>query len=123
MIPKQAIEKAIEGGWKPLKTIVVHDTDAFEQIDYQTIVFYNGTNVELGAPIGRRNLYSIALDPTFWQALGKVLRWAETITNTDVCTECLDNYKPVGWHQNALRFYDLILTGKSTEEFWEEILK
>lgn len=77
------IKKAIEGGWQPLKTYIVRDTDAVEQIDFQTIAFYNGTDVELGAPIGRINIYRMFCDPLFWQALGKALGWVEgTYENT-----------------------------------------
>lgn len=51
----------------------------------------------------------IALDPAFWQCLGKALGW-ERYT------------MPYGdWKMYARRFYDLILTGQSTDEFWKEL--
>jgi hypothetical protein len=32
--------------------------------------------------------------------------------------------KPIhDWHQAALAFYDLILTGSDTEKFWHDLLK
>lgn len=70
----------------------------------------------------------IALDPSFFQALGKALGWDESDAQK------YEMYKmsggagnmPVGiymWHKNAIRFYDLILTGGSTDEFWDDLLK
>lgn len=48
---------------------------------------------------------SDALQPYFWQALGKAL----------------------GWNEKTLKeaphyFYDLILQGQSTDEFWKELI-
>lgn len=137
LIPREAIEKAIEAGWEPLKTIVVHNIDAFEQIDWQTIAFYNGSSAELGAPIGRVNIYRIALDPSFWQALGKSLACEKNPegNRADVPCEKCDVSHPwcehgQGWQEVAHRFYDLILTkpeqlnwkkGESIERFWVEL--
>lgn len=51
---------------------------------------------------------AIALDPTFWQALGKALGW---------------NERYMSGYPVAHRFYDLILQGKPIDEFWAELLK
>lgn len=54
MIPKRAIEKAIEGGWKDrLYRIYSGNTEVWTHYD------------------------SLILDPTFWQALGKALGWSK----------------------------------------------
>jgi hypothetical protein len=59
--------------------------------------------------------YKIALDPSFWQALGKALGWekANRETRTEIWLE---------WKWNAHRFYDLVLTGGDTEKIWKELL-
>ena len=86
MIPKQAIEKAIEGGWKPDK-----------------ITMYGAQEW--------RDLF--ALDPTFWQSLGKALGWRDFVDDENV----MSAYFGETWRYNAMRFYDLILTGGDLEAF------
>jgi hypothetical protein len=58
----------------------------------------------------------IALDPSFWQALGKALGW--NVTGRQLAM----NSKP-NWQIWATRFYDLILTGGDTEKFWADLLQ
>ena len=99
MIPKQAIEKAITGGWQPLSE-------------------WGSSWVDI--PQER-----IALDPTFWQALGKALGWDEDNTTDMIWTCALCNQECGGhskWLHYSHRFYDLILTSGDTEKFWEELL-
>ncbi len=91
MIPKQAIEKAIEGGWKK-KGYIDHYTDEI-----------------------------VALDPAFWQALGKALGWKTNKLKSMEKQQPGDVFQH--WYQRAMRFYDLILTGGDTEAYWEELLK
>lgn len=136
MIPKQATEKAVEGGWKS----------------------YGGSK-----PLGEVQEL-IALDATFWQALGKAFGWGKEWGN-ESNPEIIDyriefrSYlmkvpddsdrtgiegqiehqrkvnisalrleqqlkamvrNPANFH--AFRFYDLILTGGDTEKFWAELL-
>jgi hypothetical protein len=107
MIPKNAIEEAIEGGW--CKNYG-NGKNAF--------YFHCGVNwvrVKVTGPddIARQFTYAeVALDPTFWQALGKSLGWKkERGRNTDNA-----------WIFYARDFYDLILQGKDTAEFWKELL-
>jgi hypothetical protein len=57
----------------------------------------------------------IALDPTFWQALGKSLGWKTTIADDGM--EATDV-----WSVEAHRFYNIILEGQNTEAFWDELL-
>lgn len=143
MIPKQAIEKAIEGGYgqteKPYST----------------------------------NWTGMALDPIFWQALGKVLGWQtskyqacemrmpfysrETMRDTGVIVgeskdkkqwyirwdttttgkptkngglrqpypkeNIIEISKSENWRLVATRFTDLILADDDTEKFWAELLQ
>src|SRR4051794_8317136 len=94
MIPKAAIEKAIEGRWTPPLPLVTYPS-------------FNK---------------SAALDPSFWQSLGKALGWGKT----DYCWGCgYDEGETIStdvWFVNAHRFYDLILTGSDTDAFWKELL-
>lgn len=117
MIPKEAIEKGIEGGWETYASY-------WQTIDWQVI----------------------ALDPSFWQALGKALGWLAKYLQTE-CPKCHHDVKYLNpgnfcpecgsvtvsvehWRQYtrstftdyAHRFYDLILTGGDTEAFWNELL-
>lgn len=100
-IPKRAIEKAIEGGWKGDWYVWAH------------------------APA------IIALDPTFWQALCKALGWSLFVAykNGQWINENEDNralsdtpFRLPNWQWKAHGFYDLILQGQSTDTFWEELL-
>lgn len=109
-IPKEAIEKAIEGGWcknygngkPPFKHGVGRDA---------VTILYNE-----GGPIQTYYYAQIALDPTFWQALGKSCGW-------DKNASVYSHTTMTQWQQAAMQFYDLILTGGDTEKFWAEILK
>lgn len=104
----QAIEKAIEGGWKAFGII----TNASEMNEESFKNFWGYLDRE-------RRWQEIALDPTFWQALGKSCGWGKCAQgyHIHIC-EALNR-----WQREAHRFYDLILTGGDTEKFWEEILK
>jgi hypothetical protein len=107
MIPKQAIEKAIEGGYK---------------IDLAWFV---------DLPVYAHA--QIIIDPDFWQALGKALGWLnhcpanidhKPTTNPLECPECGCSYNGAQiWKDSAHRFYDLILTGGDTEKFWDDLLQ
>jgi hypothetical protein len=110
MIPKEIISKAIEGGW---------------------------WNVEYGGAVQwplemalRMSWQEIALMPTFWQALGKALGWRQNgritmyeydgISKDPVEVKWTDSFT---WAIYAHRFYDLILTGGDTEQYWKDLLK
>jgi|SRR5579871_4920013 len=95
IIPKAAIEKALEGGWK--------------RANYSP----GWAPASMAANIV---VYQVALDPSFWQALGKALKEGDLKETWPNGT----TYYP--WQRIALDFYDLILTGGDTEEFWEELL-
>lgn len=97
MIPREAISRAVEGGWKP----PYEESYANKwEIENDGIWTYDGES------LGEWHIWQqIALDPSFWQALGGRL-------------------PKIGedWLLYALRFSTLILTGGSTDEFWDELL-
>ncbi len=108
MIPKRIIEKAIEGGW--VTPYPKEDEDIAAEYYWQ----------------------ETALDPSFWQSLGKVLGWGNckpchgtgylNKRGDMPCNECSHSGWTATWDMRAKDFYDLILTDRDTEKFWEEIL-
>jgi hypothetical protein len=119
MIPKQAIEKAISGGWKPP---LFRDAE-----NLQWRISEEVAGVEFW--VDEDEVYTvmfaeIALDPSFWQALGKALGWPEKYewAQTDDFGDCIE-LSEISWIYQADRFYHLILTGGDTEKFWAELLK
>lgn len=98
-IPKEALKAAVDGDWIPTKG------------DFKFKTFTPTTAQAYQISMGDD---CIALDPTFWQALGKSLGWR--------IGEQYGRFKDAEWHNAAHRFYDLILQGKDTEDFWKEIL-
>jgi hypothetical protein len=100
-IPKEAIEKAIEGGWH------LQDGDTLVRV----------TNVG----VMMREWQVTALSLSFWQCLGKALEmerrgmWYVKIGNNK-------RRHVQTWEAVALHFYDLILTGGDTDAFWRELL-
>lgn len=59
-----------------------------------------------------------ALDPAFFQALGKSLGW-----NGKVNKYWFNSRWEERWYSEGLRFYDLILINGDTATYWKEILK
>ncbi len=124
MIPTQAIEKAIAGGWKQGREFdlkfVGHGF--IEEIIERVLSDDDLTHRE------KISLEEIALDPTFWQTLGKALGWEDdggknhdpqwTVEyNVDV------EHITAKWLNWQMEFNYLILTGGDTEAFWKELLK
>jgi hypothetical protein len=104
MIPKQAIEKAIDGGWLYLGSegkLLRRGDELRWQHDGFT---------------ERIEIAEVVLDPSFWQCLGKALGWG----NYKVSSNPGGNVPR--WNYEAKRFYDLILTKQSTEAFWADLL-
>lgn len=95
MISKLAIDKAISAGWRPLPHLTHNE------------------------------LCAIALDATFWQSLGKALgpfADGDGLFHLESPRGVAID-RDVSWADyTAHRFYDLILTDVSTEEFWAELL-
>lgn len=108
-IPPKVIELAISGGW-----------DSFFS---QGFTFNSRGLFDVDTDF--TSYEEIALDPTFWQALGKALGWSEyAVCNIhgQPCTLNCTQAFPFEYMYQAHRFYDLILTQQPTDTFWEEII-
>ena len=104
-IPKEAIERAIQGGYTKSDAV--------------------NSDWALRLPSELHGM--IALDPSFWKALGEVLGWAEEDELIRSCWRLSGggSYMPEGlyhWHKTATRFCELILRRADTAEFWERLL-
>lgn len=131
----EAIKLAIMKGGYKLKDVEVKDGEMF--------VF---------APFNQGEVEMIAtLDPLFWQALGMACGWGSEKILIDepghpkewmynehcsVCGEIIvvqeegcpdgcesDNAYVESWLYHALRFFELLMTGGDTEQFWSDLLK
>lgn len=98
MIPKQAIERAIAGGW-----------GGFGWGEGK----WSGSRVP---GIESNHWRDIALDKDFWQALGKALGWLTCDCEQKTCAARW-------WLTNAQNFNTCILTGGDTDAFWRELIK
>lgn len=117
MIPKKIIEKAIEGGWlkgkRPkilegaLRVNQNANLIAIVEKEWEEYITYN--------------VYRIALDPTFWQALGKALGWEKEYMRVNWGQEEVSSV-PL-WEFYAIKFCGLVLTGGDTEKFWQDLLQ
>lgn len=127
-IPTEIIEKAIEGGWYRSfgKTPKLQMKDTYFQI-------WEGRTVLL-----RRSYHTLALDPTFWQALGHALNWGRHMNwcrwESSNCEykathffcphsehEC-NCHSSITWQIRAESFFHRLMVGMPTEAFWAEIL-
>lgn len=100
MIPILAIKKAIEGGYKVPRILRTGDLIIDTQFMQQ----------------------QLALDPTFWQALGTALGWKEEPREFDGPFFGMKIFTQE-WQLEALRFCELVLTSGDTTSFWEDLLK
>lgn len=113
MIPKKVLELACEGGWELRGGFVPTGVTALPTGNPSFSLRFEDpdTKKPWHESVGWEE---IALDPAFWQALGKQLVW-DTVTETD---QGFENT----WEYNAHRLYDLVLNGLDTEKFWQELL-
>ena len=125
---KQAIQKAIEGGWKK--------DWYFSHFNNDEVAFGDTKQDSENNPCHYLNRGQILLDPLFWQCLGKSLGWRER------CIDCWDRkdmtfksneYDMCGagshnddrkvwkfvWHS----FIDHLAEGKDVEEFFNNLIK
>ena len=132
MIPKQAVEKAIEGGWRSnaIKWSLRDPKDERESLKFTPASYqemekakkYDHWKDWILVPVYDYDVVSqelplIAIDPTFWQALGKATD-PERYEGSGVYNgEAMPRYLC-----KAMCFYSLILTGGDTEKFWKELL-
>lgn len=103
---KLAIEK---GGYEPFKTLHI---EYCKRVNYMSDCLV----VEPGSGgMASRNNTDILLDPEFWQSLGRGLGWPK-YHYTDV-GETVDY-----WLGEALRYFELKLTGGDEAKFWQELI-
>ena len=97
---KQAIQKAIEGGWDIKKSFNVPD-NAIPSVEF--------------AVLAEKMWQTVVCDPSFWQCLGKSLGWS--IERLDATGKAV--YAVSEWYD----FIDHIADGKDVESFFKELLK
>jgi DNA-directed RNA polymerase subunit RPC12/RpoP len=124
---KQAIEKAIEGGWK-----YEGETPRCDEL-YDTFYIsdYDGGFENL-------NLYKAFLDPNFWQCLGKAMNLPEIVCNNCgkeaargegryyyECEDCgllvEEDYPVSPWLRMMHRLIDHLSEGGTIEKYFEEL--
>lgn len=127
-IPREAILKAIEGGWRPEGTKGNIYFDRVERVQVENndfIIYYHGFS-DIDGQIVKGKTQVLACDPSFWQALGKSLRWKRVMPsgrNVKDPTKKQFEMMEDEWKWNAHRFYDILLTKQPTDMFWAEILQ
>jgi hypothetical protein len=96
IIPRYALNKAIDGGWHK------HKGFQFDAAKWNaketTVVLVGQTSTKRVTP------EAIVLDLAFWEALERELDWSD-------------------WWDGAHKFFDLVLEKKSVDGFWEKMLK
>jgi hypothetical protein len=104
---KQAIQKAIEGGWHPTYLTLPHLSKF-------------------------KSDKEVLLDPLFWQAFGKAMGWGLGGHFRD-CPALKDGYyspsiecnceKRENWQYHWHRFIDHLSEGKDAESFFKDLIK
>lgn len=106
MTIQQFINKAVEGGWKPIPPLL------FSSIEY---TYHIG-------------LDCIFTDPKAWQAVGKVENWGRDVgvdcknpidEKGEHCDDydCNDIYYKIGWQCRMQGMVNDLIEGKTIEEF------
>lgn len=108
MTIQQAIEKAIEGGYKrvPMPLTLI------------------GSGITGSVPRTEYNWQAILWDKSFWQALGKAMGWKTDVALmnwgfTQVELDYLENKPEWLYHWHC--FIDHLAQGKSIEGFFEKL--
>lgn len=166
-IPKEAIEKAIEGGWnfeemehdgiQPPLTFSHNESRVTKRGDEEVrCVFKDKVGDEyaswvlLKSFMYRDRQNRSALDPLFWQALGKSMGWEdaddwEPMGDEEMSSAMTAIEKKTGlevkaplmvpqlgphwwfisdsWQRRAHDFYTLIHSNGDTDQFWKDIMK
>ena len=115
MIPRNIILLAIEGGWR---LAPYYKGKTLTQEDIKRIADYFVDRNNTGA---LKSWQETALDPLFWQALGRALGWHHdyhVVYGQKVYEGHIGE-----WKSKAHEFYDLILTNGDITKFWQEITK
>jgi hypothetical protein len=114
MTIKQAIEKAIESGWK--------DRHVWGYEDNRIILLDDS-----GQRAGSITFSDAFLDPTFWQCLGKAMHWpyeVETVRSVLVPRGSGKGFsdleeKHIAWKYYWHCFIDHLAEGKDAESFFQ----
>jgi hypothetical protein len=102
---KEAIQKAIEGGYIYTKE-------------------YNQKTIDWLADNMLKHQHQVLLDPKFWQALGKSLGWELVDHKVHALAYSLGKELPnQKWLYNWHLFIDHLAEGKDPEEFFTNLLK
>ncbi len=97
---EDAIEQAIEGGWKPK----------------------GATRWPISPELSQVNLYdgNTLTDPLFWQALGKAQGWEGE--KCDCVTEtCAETHGATDWKWQAIKWFENRMAGGDEQKFWESL--
>lgn len=127
---KQAIQKAIEGGFM-IGDKVVKDPKYGWIISWSVAKDKESGGIGHGMTLLHES--DFFLDPLFWQALGKSLGWKgehfymtfEKQDDDDIDNpekEETKHFEPL-WLYHWHRFIDHLASGKSADSFFEELLK
>lgn len=132
-IPKEIIEKAIEGRWcaqflNPERLVACSWT-----YDGEYLVIATDTSIML-----RKCNAEIALSSEFWQALGKALNWGRHMNwcrwETSACEYRTSHFycphpehrcnchSSMMWQIKAESFFNRIMIDMPLDTFWKEIL-
>lgn len=108
MTIQQAIERAIEGGWK-------HGEAALRSMDKLRQQGDGAVAPAIEA--------AVMLTPAFWKALGKVEGWKSVNCEHVGCQRDSVKYCPAGpeWIDNWHRLIDTLASGGSIEGFFETL--
>lgn len=98
---EQAIKKAIDGGYKLKSTYLQYGPKGLEDSGFSSVA----------------EIYS---DPLFWQALGKSVK--ENDNNWHMFVFGSED-EIIGWKALWYRFTNYLISGKSADEFFNELLK
>lgn len=101
---KEALRKAIEGGWKPRGVSMGISNNGWSSFE---------------SMISLVQWQEITSDPLFWQCLGKSLGWINGYDTENTRGVIYSTYWLSQWHL----FIDHLAEGKDADEFFKELLK
>ncbi len=96
---KKVIEKAIEGGWKPMG----FPTEGLKLFTQTKTLFWLGKTQKGGFMV---HAYAAVLDRLFWEGLARKCRWVAVITSVGGGKSRVIERE---WEQYALQFHQINL--------------
>ena len=116
MTIKQAIEKAIEGGWSGTEGLFgKHYPRTKKQREHLLkLITPTGKKYDISKYVVENLIEDGVLDPEFWQCLGKSLGWPikkSSIGGIDI----------YDWNYFAREWFESIMEGKSLEDFFKTL--